>query len=782
MPILSKLFSSKSRISSGPPSPTDVPKSPSSVASSSSSSRRLFAKAPPPPPLSYTRPMDWFDGETLKPQELKPSSSSSSSKLRGKGGGKGEEVVSSVVGGIASEEDGSGVISNDPALEPWKWYLTARYEHFLKTLNRLSATHPKGLEGFCSAYETMGLIINADSSITYTEFAEDIAGASLIGDFNSWNPSSHPMALASSSSSYWSVRIPANADGVLPIPIHSEVKVRLRLKNGETVDRFPAYLLRATQQQDPPESNFRARMEKLPPRYKGVRLPIPRTPRIYEAHIGAATSQDNAVGTFAEFERDILPRVKAGGYNTLQLMGIMEHPYYASYGYQVSSYYAVSSRFGSIESLVSLIEEAHQSGIRVILDVVHSHSCSNLEESLNEFNGTEGMYFREGKEGRHSVWGTRIFDYKKTEVIRFLLSNLHFCVDRLGFDGFRFDSVSSMLFKDHAIDRAFYGDYGDYFSSNTDHEGVEYLMLANHMLSTLFPFITTIAEDFAGFPTLCLPTRIGGLGFNYRLGLGNPNFWFGLLKEGVDESTKWKVTNIVASLGNRRAQLGENSIAFAESHDECIEGGKTISHWLFDSDIYSNMSLLQPPTPRVERGLALHKLIRLMTCAFAGEGYMTFMGNEFGHPEWLEFPSVANGFQSSHAKRQWGLSDPERSLRFSELGTFDKQMMWSEERGGWGSGNLAHVFTQDDSTGLIVFLRSSHLFLVNFHPTRISRAGKYPVPEHWNKPGHYKVVLSTDGGLAGTQVTSTGKLDVAPLSALVVARFNNAGGMLKGGR
>lgn len=178
-----------------------------------------------------------------------------------------------------------------------------------------------------------------------------------------------------------------------------------------------------------------------------------------------------------------------------------------------------------------------------------------------------------------------------------------------------------------------------------------------------------------------------------------------------------------------------------------------------------------------------------------------FMGNEFGHPEvssfchldlhtlliatplisqWLELPSVANGFRSRHAKRQWGLADPERSLRFSELGAFDKQMMWAEERGGWGSGALGHVFTQDDvslrppffrssldatdpfsssslsqSTGLIVFLRSSHLFLVNFHPTRISRAGKYPVPEQWNEPGQYKVILSTDGGLAGTQVTST---------------------------
>ncbi|CED82984.1 1,4-alpha-glucan branching enzyme/starch branching enzyme II [Phaffia rhodozyma] len=642
----------------------------------------------------YEKPMKWFDGLVLVP----------------------------------GQNETRSLIDQDPDLENWDWYLNARFKHFQQSLEKLKTIYPGGLDEFSSGYLKMGLVLHDDNSITYTEWAEGIIEASLIGDFNAFNPSAHLLKHEideHTGSSYWTIHLPVMENGQPQIPLGSEVKIRITLPSGESLDRFPAWVLRATQSQNPPEVLFRARIERLPPIYNGARPLAPRTPKIYEAHIGAATSKPHAIGTFEEFEKNVLWRVKAGGYNTLQLMGIMEHPYYASYGYQVSSFFAVSSRFGSIASLTSLIDAAHKQGIRVILDVVHGHSCTNDMESLNMFNGTRGMYFSEDSKGDHPIWGT-------------------------------------------AVNQSWTGNYGQYFSSDTDHAGVEYFMLANHIIKTLFPFVTTIAEDTAGFPTLALSTDIGGLGFDYRLTLGPAYHLFHLLKTEPDDAN-WSVRDIVASLGNRRLQLGEKTIAFVESHDQCIEGGKTMSQWLFDDEIYTQMSVFQTPTPKVERAMALHKMLRLMVFAFAGEGYMNFMGNEFGHPEWLVFPSVQNGFHTTHCRRQWDLADFSRDLRYRDLARFDREMLEAEERGQWGSAELGHVWTQDEDSRLVVFTRANHLFIFNWNTKLPAKDDNLPIPEPWALEGQYRIELSTTSGVAGAVVNDLNKLILQPRSAVVIS-------------
>nr|XP_054104997.1 1,4-alpha-glucan-branching enzyme isoform X2 [Callithrix jacchus] len=421
-------------------------------------------------------------------------------------------------------------------------------------------------------------------------------------------------------------------------------------------------------------------------------------------------------------------------------MAIMEHAYYASFGYQITSFFAASSRYGTPEELKELVDTAHSMDIIVLLDVVHSHASKNSADGLNMFDGTDSCYFHSGPRGTHDLWDSRLFAYSSWEVLRFLLSNIRWWLEEYRFDGFRFDGVTSMLYHHHGIGQGFSGDYSEYFGLQVDEDALTYLMLANHLAHTLYPDSITVAEDVSGMPALCSPISQGGGGFDYRLAMAIPDKWIQLLKEFKDED--WNMGNIVYTLTNRRYL--EKCIAYAESHDQALVGDKTLAFWLMDAEMYTNMSVLTPFTPVIDRGIQLHKMIRLITHGLGGEGYLNFMGNEFGHPEWLDFPRKGNNESYHYARRQFHLTDDDL-LRYKFLNNFDRDMNRLEERFGWLSAPQAYVSEKHEGNKIIAFERAGLLFIFNFHPSKSYTDYRVGTA----LPGKFKIVLDSDAAEYG---------------------------------
>nr|BAG60255.1 unnamed protein product [Homo sapiens] len=421
-------------------------------------------------------------------------------------------------------------------------------------------------------------------------------------------------------------------------------------------------------------------------------------------------------------------------------MAIMEHAYYASFGYQITSFFAASSRYGTPEELQELVDTAHSMGIIVLLDVVHSHASKNSADGLNMFDGTDSCYFHSGPRGTHDLWDSRLFAYSSWEVLRFLLSNIRWWLEEYRFDGFRFDGVTSMLYHHHGVGQGFSGDYSEYFGLQVDEDALTYLMLANHLVHTLCPDSITIAEDVSGMPALCSPISQGGGGFDYRLAMAIPDKWIQLLKEFKDED--WNMGDIVYTLTNRRYL--EKCIAYAESHDQALVGDKSLAFWLMDAEMYTNMSVLTPFTPVIDRGIQLHKMIRLITHGLGGEGYLNFMGNEFGHPEWLDFPRKGNNESYHYARRQFHLTDDDL-LRYKFLNNFDRDMNRLEERYGWLAAPQAYVSEKHEGNKIIAFERAGLLFIFNFHPSKSYTDYRVGTA----LPGKFKIVLDSDAAEYG---------------------------------
>ncbi|KAF8897837.1 glycoside hydrolase family 13 protein [Infundibulicybe gibba] len=571
--------------------------------------------------------------------------------------------------------------------------------------------HEGGYESFTQGYLKFGFNVGNDGAVTYREWAPNATEACLIGDFNGWNRISHPMK--KNTFGVWEITVPPLPSGGCAIPHDSKVKISMIDLSGRRIERIPAWIRRVTQDLSV-SPVYDARFWNPSPAekytFKNPRPPKPKDVRVYEL--------------MWEFTANILPRIKNLGYNTIQLMAIMEHAYYASFGYQVTSFFAASSRYGTPEELKELIDTAHGMGLTVLLDIVHSHACKNVLDGLNEFDGTDHLYFHEGAKGRHELWDSRLFNYGQHEVLRFLLSNLRFYIEEYQFDGFRFDGVTSMMYKHHGIGTGFSGGYHEYFGDGADEEGVVYLMLS-----------ITIAEDVSGMPLLGVPVDKGGVGFDYRLSMAIPDMWIKLLKHKSDD--QWDLGNIVHTLTNRR--YGEKSIAYCESHDQALVGDKTLAFWLMDKEMYTNMSDLSPMTPVISRGLALHKMIRLLTHSLGGEGYLNFEGNEFGHPEWLDFPREGNNNSFHYARRQWNVVD-DQLLRYRYLNNFDSAMNHLAAQCGWLSAPQAYVSLKNETDKVVVYERAGLLFVFNFHPTESFTDYRVGVEE----AGEYSIKLSSD--------------------------------------
>ncbi|MEZ6036675.1 MAG: alpha amylase C-terminal domain-containing protein [Planctomycetota bacterium] len=505
---------------------------------------------------------------------------------------------------------------------------------------------------------------------------------------------------------------------------------------GGSGDRLPATAERV--EQDPGTGSWNAIVHDPaePYAWQNPRPTPPSLPLlVYETHVGMA-QEAARVGTYDEFRTLVLPRIRDAGYRALQVMGLAEHPYYGSFGYQVSSFFAASSRFGTPEQLMRLIDEAHGMGLVVLMDVVHSHCARNDVEGIWQQDGANA-YTVAGDKGIHPAWGSALFDYQKPEVQRFLLSNCRYWLERYRVDGFRFDGVTSMLYTHHGLDHKF-TDYAEYFSDAVDERALAYLTLANELVHEVLPEAITIAEDVSGLPGLAAKIEHGGCGFDYRFAMGVADEWIRLIKHVPDE--QWSMQKLWYELTNHRRD--ERSIAYAESHDQAMVGDQTLIFRLVGQRIYDRMSVLQQDLT-VDRGVALHKLIRLLTIGTAGHGYLNFMGNEFGHPEWIDFPREGNEFSHAHARRQWSLADDEL-LRYRHLGQFDRALIALAQQHGFPDGQDEYLLLADDEKKLLAWLRAGLVFVVNLHPTR-SYAGQ-PVPV---APGEYEVVLDSDAVVFG---------------------------------
>ena len=591
-------------------------------------------------------------------------------------------------------------LREDPFLDPFRAHLESRKAHADAWERRLTEGE-RSLADFASGHEFFGLHRRSDAWI-FREWAPNAQAVFLIGPFSDWD-AREPFALNRREHGVWELTL---AEDIL----HHGDPYRLRVRwDGGEGDRIPSYARRVVQDADTGIFNAQVWRPDDPYRWQHPAPPRPPFPLIYEAHVGMA--QDRAgIGTYDEFRRNVLPRIRDAGYNTVQLMAVAEHPYYASFGYHVSSFFAASSRFGTPDELKTLIDEAHGMGLTVLMDLIHSHAVSNEVEGLARFDGTRYQYFHHGARGGHPAWGSLCFDYGKPEVLHFLLSNCRFWMDEYRVDGFRFDGVTSMLYRHHGLGPVF-SSYTDYFDESVDKDALSYLTLANSVVHGVRPDATTVAEDVSGLPGLGAPRREGGVDFDYRLAMGVPDCVFKLVREVRDED--WSLGWLWQEITNRRAD--ERTVSYVESHDQAIVGSKTLIFELADAAMYEHMHAADPD-PVIDRALALHKMIRLCVLAASGHGYLNFMGNEFGHPEWIDFPREGNNWSYHYSRRQWHLvDDPELKYRF--LAAFDRAALETVKSEGCLCRDVRLVARREDDK-VLAMERGGVLFVFNFHPTR----------------------------------------------------------------
>jgi len=620
------------------------------------------------------------------------------------------------------------IYDSDPYLMPYKDAIDARHQRILDARKAMTGSEDGSISDKANNHLYYGLHRQEDGSWVFREWAPNATRVHLVGDFNGWKRTGG-YSLNPIGGGNWELVIP-------DFFIHHGDLYKLFIEwQGGAGERLPSYVTRAVQ--DPQTKAFCAQVWDPAKKYVWKhRSPGSRpNPLIYECHIGMS-SEEEKVASFTEFRTRVLPRIASLGYNVIQIMALQEHPYYGSFGYQVSNFYALSSRFGTPEEFKELVDEAHARGIAVVMDMVHSHSVDNEAEGLSNFDGKDDLYFYSGPQGHHPAWGSRCFDYGKDETKYFLLSNCKYWMEEYHLDGFRFDGVTSMLYWDHGLEKDF-GDYKLYYDEGVDENAVTYLALANQLIHEINPAALTIAEDVSGMAGLAAPFEKGGIGFDFRMSMGVADHWIKWIKEKTDE--QWSPGEIWYELTNKRAD--EKTVSYAECHDQALVGDKTLIFRLIDKDMYFSMDKASENLV-VERGIALHKMIRLATLATCGGGYLNFMGNEFGHPEWIDFPREGNGWSYKYARRQWSLED-NSLLRYQGLAAFDKAMI-SLVRKTRQLVSPIELLVADEEKKVLIFKRKKCIFAFNFHPSESFSDYGFAAPA-----GEYVIALDSDSAEFG---------------------------------
>jgi 1,4-alpha-glucan branching enzyme len=621
------------------------------------------------------------------------------------------------------------LVQNDPWLKPVEKEIHDRYERYRNALKEIEE-HWGGLSRFADAYKYFGVHYDRHKKgWTYREWSPRAQDLYLFGDFNDWQRYSHRMNRIQGG--IWEIFLPDTHYGDRFIH-QGRIKVMVHSDAGWH-ERIPAWIQRVIQ--DPETHDFCGQIWAPPQPFNWDHQlfapPDLENLLIYEAHVGMSQERQG-IGTFIDFAEYLIPYIKNSGYNAIQLMAVSEHPYYGSFGYHVSNFFAVSSRFGTPEDLKYLIHKAHEQGIAVIMDLVHSHTVKNINEGINMFDGSPDQYFHEGSRGDHPHWDSKCFNYGKREVLQFLLSNIKFWLKEFHFDGFRFDGVTSMMYFDHGF-RSIW-DLDGYFRHGVEWDALIYLQLANTLVHKVKPSAITIAEDVSGMPGLCRPIREGGIGFDYRLAMAIPDHWIKLLKDQSDEA--WSMAELWQILNDRLPDV--KTVAYCESHDQAMVGDQTIAFRLMQSEIYFKMSR-KDQSHVIDRGMALHKMIRLITITLGGQAWLNFMGNEFGHPDWIDFPREGNNWSYQYARRQWSLVE-NKGLRYHFLAAFDRAMLKLVKAHRLLSVNYGNLLHLDEENKTIAFEKAGLIFLFNFHVDR----SLYDYPVVVPQPGDYRIILNTD--------------------------------------
>jgi len=613
-------------------------------------------------------------------------------------------------------------IHNDPWLKSFEDVIIKR---LLKAVDKEAELTGKGsLSEFANGYLYFGLHKEFDSWV-FREWAPNATGIFLTGTFNNWEEQPE-YSLTNIGKGVWEIRLP------MKMLKHKDLYKMSVSWNGGKGERIPAWSNRVVQDEETKIFNAQVWAPDEYYRWENSRNSRKEEPPlVYEAHVGMASEKEE-VSTYKYFRDEVLPRIQKAGYNTVQLMAIQEHPYYGSFGYHVSSFFAASSRFGTPEDLKSLIDTAHSMGLNVIMDLVHSHTVKNVNEGLGLLDGDPALYFHKGPRREHPAWDSLCFDYGRNEVLHFLLSNCKYWLDEYQFDGFWFDGVTSMLYYDHGLSRNFTS-YDEYFDGGQDEDAITYMILANKLIHDVKPKAITVAEEMSGMPGLATPLEKGGYGYDFRLAMGTPDYWIKIIKAKPDE--QWSVAEIYHELSNHRAD--EKAIGYAESHDQALVGDKTILFRLLDKEIYFNMAKNQQSLV-VDRGIALHKMIRLATISTAGGGYLNFMGNEFGHPEWIDFPREGNNWSYKYARRQWSLED-NPILRYQGLAEFDKAMIHLIKSENCLEQAFPFKHFDNEYDQVLAYERGSLLFVFNFNPVQSFTGYGITIPQ-----GKYQLVLNSD--------------------------------------
>ena len=618
-----------------------------------------------------------------------------------------------------------GLVKADSWLEPYEPAIVGRHQHAIDKIAELTQGGKQSLSDFASGYLYFGLHRTDNGGWVLREWAPNANEIFVIGDFNDWQEN-EKYRMKRIDNGNWEIKLKS---GQMK---HGDLfKLKIRWNGGEG-ERIPAWINRVVQDNNTKIFSAQVWAPEVPYTWKKNNFKPSTSPLlIYECHIGMAQDAEK-VGTYLEFKDNILPRIKNEGYNAIQIMAIAEHPYYGSFGYHVSNFFACSSRFGTPEELKQLVDAAHEMGIAVIMDIVHSHAVKNEMEGLGNFAGDGCQYFMQGDRREHPAWDSLCFDYGKNEVLHFLLSNCKYWLEEYKFDGFRFDGVTSMLYYSHGLGQAF-GGYGDYYNGGQDDEAICYLTLANELIHQVNPKAITIAEEVSGMPGLAAPFKEGGYGFDYRMQMNVPDYWIKTMKERKDE--EWKPSSIFWELTNRRKD--EKTVTYAESHDQALVGDKTIVFRLIDADMYWHFKK-GDENFMAHRGIALHKMIRLVTASTLNGAYLNFMGNEWGHPEWIDFPREGNGWSHKYARRQWNLVD-NHELCYHYLGDFDKAMLEVLKSEKNIEKTPVTEIWHNDGDQILAYTRGDLLFVFNFNPSQSFTDYGFLVPE-----GSYDVVLNTD--------------------------------------
>lgn len=621
------------------------------------------------------------------------------------------------------------IIKHDLWLEPFEEAINGRYRYALGKKSELTNGGKQSLSDFATGYLYFGLHKTSKGWV-FREWAPNATQIYLIGTFSNWKED-QAYAMTRLENGNWEIELPAD------VLHHGDLYKLIVHWNGGCGERIPAWATRVVQDAQTGIFNAQVWDPQTPYVFKTKNFKPATDPLlIYECHIGMA-QQEEKVGTYNEFREKILPRVAKAGYNCIQVMAVQEHPYYGSFGYHVSNFFAASSRFGTPDELKELIDAAHALGIAVIMDIVHSHSVKNEVEGLANFAGDPNQYFYPGARREHPAWDSLCFDYGKNEVIHFLLSNCKYWLEEYSFDGFRFDGVTSMLYFSHGLGEAFVN-YADYYNGHQDDNAICYLTLANDLIHQVKVNAITIAEDVSGMPGIAAKIEDGGYGFDYRMAMNIPDYWIRTIKDKIDED--WKPSSIFWEVTNRRKN--EKTISYAESHDQALVGDKTIIFRLIDADMYWHMQK-GDANYVVNRGIALHKMIRLITASTMNGGYLNFMGNEFGHPEWIDFPREGNGWSCKYARRQWDLVD-NKNLLYHVMADFDADMLKLLKGVKSFQTTPVQEIWHNDEDQVLAFQRKDLIFVFNFNPKKSFTDYGFLVT-----PGKYMAVLNTDSPLYG---------------------------------